>query len=73
MDLSVVDTERIRLRPLETKDASSLVEALNDWDTAQWLPTVPFPYRLEDATSFIADKRKHDPASGLRHGVEDIG
>ncbi|WP_251752172.1 GNAT family N-acetyltransferase, partial [Pleomorphomonas sp. JP5] len=43
------------------KDAPKLVEAMNDWNTAQWLPTVPFPYRLEDATSFISENARTTP------------
>ncbi|MCM5554849.1 GNAT family N-acetyltransferase [Pleomorphomonas sp. NRK KF1] len=75
--MNIVDTERIRLRPLEAKDVSRLVEALNDWDTAQWLPTVPFPYRREDAESFITDNASMNPpqayAIASRRSDELIG
>ncbi|OPF97791.1 hypothetical protein B1S06_00135 [Rhodopseudomonas palustris] len=55
MSAHAITTSRIRLRSLEMGDAASLVEGLNDWTTAQWLPTVPFPYRIEDARSFISE------------------
>ena len=55
MSAHAIATPRIHLRSLEMRDAASLVEGLNDWSTVQWLPTVPFPYRMEDARSFISE------------------
>jgi len=61
MSAHTMTTRRVCLRPLEMRDAASLVEGLNDWNTAQWLPTVPFPYRNEDAESFISESARTPP------------
>lgn len=45
--------ERLRLRALELRDVPGLIEGLNDWEIAQWLPTVPFPYTEADAYAFV--------------------
>ncbi len=61
MSSNAIGTSRVHLRVLEMNDAPNLVDALNDWSTAQWLPSVPFPYRLEDATSFISESARMSP------------
>lgn len=61
MSAHAMTTRRVCLRTLEMKDAASLVKGLNDWNTAQWLPTVPFPYRIEEAASFISESARTTP------------
>ena len=51
---NVIKTKRLWLRPLEASDAEALSPAINDFEVSKWLAVVPFPYRLEDARSFIA-------------------
>lgn len=51
----------VLLRALEQEDVASLIEGLNGWGIAQWLPTVPFPYREEDARAFISDSNRTSP------------
>lgn len=49
------------LRAPTQGDVAYLVEGLNEWGIAQWLPTVPFPYREEDAGAFISDTNRTNP------------
>ena len=51
---NVIKTKRLWLRPLEASDAEALSPAINEFEVSKWLAVVPFPYRLEDARSFIA-------------------
>lgn len=53
--------DHISLRVLDIADVACLVEGLNDWGIAQWLPAVPFPYREEDARTFIAETMRTSP------------
>lgn len=47
-------TQRILLRPLVPDDVQAVFEACQDPDIGRWT-TVPQPYRLEDAETFIAE------------------
>ncbi len=48
-----VQTQLLRLRTPNAKDAGELTRLLGDWDVAKWLARVPHPYRLADANEFI--------------------
>ena len=52
-----VQTQRLRLRTPNAKDAGELTRLLGDWDVAKWLARVPYPYRLADANEFIKNAR----------------
>lgn len=41
------------LRPWTEDDADAIVAGCNDPDVAYWIPTIPHPYRREDALAFI--------------------
>lgn len=56
---------RIELRPCVAADISSFIEGLNDWNVAQWLPTVPFPYTEADARAFIASSAQAIPPNAF--------
>lgn len=56
---------RIDLRPCVAADIPGLMEGLNDWRVAQWLPTVPFPYTEDDARGFIAAVAQTTPPNAL--------
>ena len=56
---------RVVLRPCATADIPSLLEGLNDWKIAQWLPTVPFPYTETDARAFIGSAAQAVPPSAF--------
>ncbi|MCR8723914.1 GNAT family N-acetyltransferase [Frigidibacter sp. ROC022] len=55
-------TERLTLRPLVAGDAAAVAEGIGHWDVIRWLVSPPWPYRLEDAESFIA---RHDSDGAL--------
>lgn len=50
----MIETPRLRLRPVQAPDLPRLVEALNDWGVTQWLARPPFPYAQADAETFMA-------------------
>lgn len=52
--MTIIETERLRLRPLDETDLAPLQAYMNDWDVAQWTATPPFPYSEEDGKNFIA-------------------
>jgi len=54
-----IETERLILREWQLSDKYDIVEGLNDFDTAKNL-TVPFPYKIEHAESFINKHLKND-------------
>ena len=47
-------TSRLLLRPGWKEDAPALVQALGDFAVAGKLTRVPWPYRIEDAETFLA-------------------
>jgi RimJ/RimL family protein N-acetyltransferase len=58
-----VRTQRLLLRPFWEEDAPTLARTIADWDIVRMLATAPWPYRLEDAQSFIAKMEAGDPKS----------
>jgi 8-oxo-dGTP diphosphatase len=48
-----IATARLVLRPLRREDGPALSALINNWNVAQWLTRVPWPYRPEDMTEFI--------------------
>ena len=71
MDLpaQVLDTARLRLRPVAAADEGAVVAALNDLDVAGWLAVVPFPYRATDFRQFQTGYA----VPGQTYAVEDAG
>ena len=67
----------LKLRPCTAADIPGFIEGLNDWQVAQWLPTVPFPYTEADARAFIASTAQATPPNAYsvvrRHEGEFIG
>ncbi len=49
----IIETERLRLRPLRDNDASDIAVLINNYDIAKNLARVPFPYALADAEEFL--------------------
>ncbi len=64
---------RIELRPCTAADIPGLMEGLNDWQVAQWLPTLPFPYTEADARAFVAHSAQatHPDAFAVVHRTEE--
>jgi RimJ/RimL family protein N-acetyltransferase len=55
----IITTDRLRLRPMESKDIDEFVRCLNDWEVQQWLALPPFPYERKDAEAFLAITSKN--------------
>jgi RimJ/RimL family protein N-acetyltransferase len=51
--MMIMETERLRLRPIEEKDVPFIVPMMNDWEVAQWLSLPPYPYYEKDGQNFI--------------------
>lgn len=48
-----IQTERLRLRPVQAQDEAAVVAALDDFAVAKWLAVVPFPYTVADFQVFL--------------------
>ena len=44
---------RLRLRPIDERDADAITSLIGDFEVARWLSRVPHPYSREDALGFI--------------------
>lgn len=51
----ILETARLKLRPLEPRDASSLAMHLNNINITKWLSRRPFPYTMTDAEEWLAE------------------
>ncbi len=49
-------TRRLKLRPLENRDAGAITRLIGDWDVIRWLTMPPYPYKRADAEWFIGDQ-----------------
>lgn len=49
----MIESERLILRSWKIEDTSDIVEGLNNINVSKWMATVPYPYTLDDAKSFI--------------------
>jgi len=52
--MSVLETKRLLLRPLELSDADLMLPLVNDYDVAANTLNIPFPYPDDMAAEFIA-------------------
>ena len=52
-----VQTNRLKLRTPNERDAGELTRLIGDWEVAKWLARVPYPYELDDAYAFIGNVR----------------
>lgn len=59
----IIETERLRLRPMEPKDIADFVRDLGDWEVQQWLAQPPFPYERKDGAWFLDVVRKNHETS----------
>lgn len=53
MDVPVLTTARLRLRPPREADIPDLVAMLDDWEVVSRLGRVPYPYGVADARYFL--------------------
>ncbi len=49
-----IKTKQFRLRPFKMSDAKDIARNINDWDIIKCLAMEIFPYRLQDAQSFLS-------------------
>jgi RimJ/RimL family protein N-acetyltransferase len=59
----VIETTRLRMRPLSDDDLIDLVTLAGDWEVARWLATMPHPYSQVDGREWIA-RVQNDHATG---------
>ena len=50
---NLITTDRLFLKKPEIDDVLGVVRAIDDWEVVRWLSRVPFPYREQDAVSFV--------------------
>src|SRR6056297_370181 len=64
MKQPTIKTEKFILRPFEMDDAAGVAEQANDKELAKYVGTIPYPYRVQDAESWLkkvtAEKNKKD-------------
>lgn len=63
---TILETPRLRLRPLAAADAPHIQDYCSDWDVACRLARVPHPYPQDLAATFIA-RQALDAAGGMAH------
>jgi len=52
----VLETQRLRLRPLEPRDAPAIQRGFDDWEVVKYLHAgLPWPYPADGAETFIRD------------------
>ncbi|OOY03444.1 GNAT family N-acetyltransferase [Thioclava sp. F28-4] len=54
-----IETPRLVLRPLTSKDVDAITHAANDFEVARWLTRMPHPYSKTDAETLVAAGRVH--------------
>lgn len=51
----IIETPRLRLRPAGTSDAARVADYASDYDVARMITSMPHPFAVEDAVSFLED------------------
>ena len=59
----VIETGRLRMRPLRDGDLVDLVSLINHWEVARWVSSVPHPYSKADGREWIT-RVQQDHATG---------
>ncbi len=52
--MTIITTDRLRLRAMAADDIDIFVRHLNDWEVQQWLAQPPFPYERRHGEDFLA-------------------
>ena len=47
-------SDGLALRSFRKGDEQALVKELDDWQVAQWLARLPYPYQMEDAVAWVS-------------------
>jgi [ribosomal protein S5]-alanine N-acetyltransferase len=59
----VIETARLRIRPLCDDDLGQLVQLVGNWEVTRWVSNIPHPYSDADGRAWIAHVRQ-DHATG---------
>ena len=59
----IIETTRLRIRPLRDDDLADLVRLIDNWAVARWLSSVPHPYTEADGRTWL-ELVQQDHASG---------
>jgi len=59
-----IDTDRLLLRSPVAGDAEPIAALMENWNVANWLVRVPFPYRVEHAAAWI-ERSVQERAAGV--------
>ncbi len=51
--LDIIETDRLRLRPVAPSDRDDLVALINDYEVSKWLSRVKYPYASADFDEFL--------------------
>lgn len=51
--LDIIETDRLRLRPVTAFDRNELVALINDYEVSKWLTRVKYPYTASDFDDFL--------------------
>jgi len=51
--LNIIETDRLRLRPVAATDRDELVALINDYEVSKWLTRVKYPYTASDFDEFL--------------------
>ena len=62
IEVEIVETERLRLRAPEMSDEARVTEFIGEWDVVKMLATVPYPYALKDARTWLAPQKERRAA-----------
>ena len=66
----IIETARLRLRPLREDDLADMVKLIDNWEVACWLSAVPHPYTEADGRKWIAlVHQDHATSRPLRFAV----
>src|SRR5262249_25066486 len=66
----VLETTRLRLRPLRDTDLTDLIALIDNWEVTRWVSTVPHPYSETDGREWIAlVRRAHATGRPRRFGI----
>ncbi|MFE3450220.1 GNAT family N-acetyltransferase [Nonomuraea sp. NPDC059194] len=69
----VISTGALILRPPSREDLPAIVRATSDADTARFLYSLPLPYTIEDAESYLALAQRRWAEGGAEFTVADAG
>jgi RimJ/RimL family protein N-acetyltransferase len=58
--ISVLESPRIRLRPMQPDDAEQITNLLQDATIARWTNSIPWPYSIDDARAYLSTRAEAD-------------